>query len=131
MSRSDQATWTTRRDEIRERAVIEVAKHVRRHGLGLHEVVSLADDGHALDQTETLIGEADRAFPDPEILKRALTEVLGCLENLSIARVDELSREGGGPRDIFAAVDWHGARLADLAMRYGPVLAPATGGARR
>ncbi|MFC2966812.1 hypothetical protein [Acidimangrovimonas pyrenivorans] len=125
MSGSDLAAWTKRRDEIRERAVIEVSDHLRRHGLGLHEVVSLADDGHALDQVETLIGEADRAFPDPEVLKRRLMEVLGCLEALSFVRADEMSLEGRGPRDVFGAIDWHGARLADLATRFGPVLTPS------
>lgn len=107
-------------DEIRSMAAYDVARHLKRHGMTLHEVVYLAGDPMALEAVETLMVEADAAFPDATTMAQSLDAVVDCLEGLSFELLDHLSRVSKGPADLLGAVNWHGAKANDFARRLHP-----------
>lgn len=105
---------STEHDERRERAALAVVKYVKRHALGLYEVVEMSQDEAALDAVGDLISDCDAAYPDASRIEGDLARVQVCLDDLPYKRIETWSLSCKTPRDPYAAHAWHGAQVSDL-----------------
>lgn len=103
--------------ERREDAVLHVADFIRREGMTLYDLFSALGDEKAADAVAELVGLCAAPLPARSAVMAELAEVALSLNMLSFREIDALTLSGGAPFDVYGAVRWSGARVADLCAR--------------
>ncbi|WP_375263407.1 hypothetical protein [Palleronia sp.] len=112
---ADTAAATAR--ELLELAVLEVRDFIQRDGLMLFELLDFLGEDEGAEATLNLIALSGSLRPDPIAVADDVAEVLLSLQEISLFQLDEVVHSGDAPSDIYGALRWLGARVADLAAR--------------
>lgn len=103
--------------ERREDAVLDVADFIRSEGMTLYDLFSVLEDEEGAEAVAELVGLCAAPLPARSAVMAELAEVALSLNMLSFQEIDALATSGRAPFDVYGAVRWSGARVADLYAR--------------
>ncbi|NDW01149.1 hypothetical protein [Salipiger sp. PrR002] len=103
--------------ERREDAVLDVVDFIRRDGMALYDLLSVLGDEEGADALAELVGLCAAPLPARSAVMAEMAEVALSLNMLSFREIDALATSGRATFDVYNAVRWSGARVADLCAR--------------
>ncbi|MBN2906705.1 MAG: hypothetical protein JXJ18_08355 [Rhodobacteraceae bacterium] len=103
--------------KARSAAALAALHFVFVHICDLWEIFELVEEAGDTRGRDALIELSGLEMPPPETIRVKIDALRDVLADVPFEKLEQLSIQGDAPLELSARVDWHGARISELATR--------------